>query len=141
MPRRPCGVKRKRKVGAGSGKASVEIARIRPVEHLDLAAVPSDDERTWQEVAASNRERIRALDHEMDRVRDALHEFRAEAQAIRYLAEKVGDLAGDVRALAQRVEQVSRHAVARPSATGLSVFAQYVAVIVALVALIVAVTR
>lgn len=103
--------------------------------------MPPEDTRTWQEVAASNRERIGAIEHEMNRVRDALHEVRVESQAVRYLAEKVGDLASDVRTLAGRVETISRHAMSRPSATGLSVFAQYLSLIVAGTALIVAITR
>lgn len=119
----------------------MEVARIAAGEHLQLAAVPLDDEQSWQEVAASHRERLRTLEQETQRARGAIHDMRAEVRAVHYLAEKVADLAADIRALTSRIEAVAQHALARPSATGLGVFAQYVAVIVAIVALIVASTH
>lgn len=99
------------------------------------------DARTWQEVAASNRERIAALEHELDRVRENVHDFRAEVQAIRYLAEKVGDLAEDVRRLTNRVEKIASRVMNRPTTSALAVLAQYLGLVVALAALVVATSR
>jgi vacuolar-type H+-ATPase subunit I/STV1 len=106
-----------------------------------LESVPTGSERTWQEEAASNRERIRALEHELERTRDAVHRLSVETAAILYLTREVAKLETAVEDLAGQLGRVAKRALERPSATGLSVFAQYLAVIVALVALIVASAR
>lgn len=103
-----------------------------------LMPMPPPDDRTWQEFAAANRERITALEHELGRVRDSLHDLRTEAAAIKYLAEQTAELAGDVRRLARRVEQIARVAVRRPSPTILSLTAQYIALAVSLAAVVIA---
>lgn len=90
------------------------------------------------ELLAANGARIEHLEGEMERARDALHQLRSEVQAIRYLAERVGELATDVRELTGRIETVAHHALGRPSTGALGVFAQYLAVIVAVTALVVA---
>ena len=119
----------------------MEVARIHPALHLDFDGMPPDDERTWQEVAASNRERINALEHELDRTRDSVHRLSTETAAISYLAKEVGKLEGAVEDLGGQLERIAKRALERPTATGLSVLAQYLAIIVALVALAVAATR
>lgn len=96
---------------------------------------------SWQEVATANRERIRILEKELDRQREAVHAIRGEVASIRYLATKIGELAEDVKLLASRVETVSRHAVNRPTQSGLAVFGQYIGLIVAVVALVIAAKR
>jgi hypothetical protein len=106
-----------------------------------IAGVATGDERSWQEVAAGNRERIRALEHEQDRMRDSIHKLSTETAAILYLTKEVGKLEGAVEDLATEIGRVAKRALERPTSTGLSVFAQYLAVIVALVALVVAATR
>jgi archaellum component FlaC len=134
-------VKREAMVSAMQGLAENSAARLSLGRHLVLATMPQGEGQSWQEVAASNRERIAAVEHELSRVRDAMHDIRAETQSVRYLAEKVGGLADDVRALANRVEVVSRRAVEKPTASGLAVVGQYIGLAVALVALIVAINR
>jgi hypothetical protein len=102
--------------------------------------MPSN-EREWQEFAYSNRERIAALEHELDRVRERQHDMASEIAVIRYLGEKVRDLGVDVVALTEQVEKVASRSLPRPRQSTLSLWAQYGALVVALVALIVAVTR
>lgn len=103
--------------------------------------MPPDDPRTWQEVAASNRERILALERESERTRDALHQVRGETAGTRYLTEKLAELAADTHQLTSRVEQLARHAVQRPSQSALAVLGQYIGLVVAIVALVVASKR
>jgi hypothetical protein len=98
-------------------------------------------EREWQEFAYSNRERVAALERELDRVRERQHEMVAEVAAVRYLGEKVRDLGEDVVGLTEQVEKVASRAVPRPRPTTLALFAQYGAVLVAIIALAVAATR
>lgn len=100
--------------------------------------MPTGDERSWQEATAAARVRLTTLEKESDRTRETLHQLRSEVQAIRYLAEQVATLAGDVRDLADKVTTVSRHAVNRPTPTGLQVLGQYIGLIVAIVALVIA---
>jgi hypothetical protein len=100
--------------------------------------VPNDDPRTWQEAIASQRERLRQLERESDRQRDVLHALRAETQSVRFLTEKIAELASDVRDLAGKFESSTRRAVQRPSQSALAVFGQYVGLAVAIVALILA---
>jgi hypothetical protein len=102
--------------------------------------MPSTD-REWQEFAYSNRERIAALEHELNRVRERQHDMASEIAVIRYLGEKVRDLGEDVVALTEQVEKVASRAVPRPRPTTLALFAQYGAVLVAIIALVVAATR
>lgn len=90
-------------------------------------------------LVTSNRARIEGVERELDRVRDSLHSVRSEVQAVRYLAERVGELAGDVRKLAEEVQRVARHTVARPSVGAVGVLGQYLALVVAALALILAV--
>lgn len=71
-------------------------------------------------------------------MRGTLHGVRGEVQSIRYLAEKIAELADDVKLLAGRVEAVSRTAVNRPSIPALAVVAQYASLLVALIALVIA---
>jgi phage tail tape-measure protein len=87
------------------------------------------------------RERLRQLEREADRQRDILHAFRSEVASVRYLAEKIGELASDVKDLGADVRAVSRQAVHRPSQSALSVFGQYLSLIVAVLALLIAATR
>ena len=97
-----------------------------------------DEPKQWQAADAAARERLRVLERESDRMRETLHAIRSEVASIRYLAEKIGELAEDVKVLASRVEAVSRHAVNKPSQSALAVVGQYLGLIVAVVALIIA---
>lgn len=106
-----------------------------------LESVPTGSERTWQEQAASNRERIRALEHELERTRDAVHKLSKEAAAILYLTREVGKLETAVEDLTEKLGQIARRALEKPTASGLGVLAQYLGIIVALIALVVAATR
>lgn len=99
------------------------------------------DERTWQEVAASNRERIRALEHELERVRGSVHKLSTETAAILYLTREVAKLETAVEDLAEQLGRVARRALEKPTATGLSIAAQYLSFFVALIALGIAATR
>ena len=93
---------------------------------------------TWQAADAAARERLRHLERESDRTRDTLHAIRSEAATVRFLAEKIAELAEDVKELAADVKTVSRQAVHRPSQSGLAVLGQYVGLIIAVIALLVA---
>jgi predicted nucleic acid-binding Zn-ribbon protein len=106
-----------------------------------IAGVATGDERSWQEVAAGNRERIRALEHEQDRMRDSIHKLSAETAAILYLTKEVGKLENAVEDLADKLERIARRALEKPTATGLSIAAQYLSFFVALIALGIAATR
>ena len=97
-----------------------------------------DEHRELYEYAVANRERIGALERELERTRSAVHDLRGETQAIRYLAEKVGEMAADIHELTGRVETLARHAVRRPAQSTLAVVAQYLSVGVALTALVIA---
>lgn len=88
------------------------------------------------ELVGSNTARIEGLEDELSRTRGTVHEVRAEAAAVRFLAQNVAELAGDVRNLAQRVEKIAHHAVGRPSTASLGVLGQYVALVVAIIALV-----
>jgi hypothetical protein len=92
-------------------------------------------------VAASNRERIRALENELVRLRDRQHELAAEVAAIRYLGEQVRELGEDVKALTGQVTTVARRAVERPTPAGWSATAGWAAVIVSVVSLVLVITR
>ena len=95
---------------------------------------PSDG-RTWQEAAASARERIRALERDAERTTATLHTLRGEVAATRYLGEKITELAANVQNLAGRFDALSRHSVQRPSQTTLQVLGQYAGLIIAIIAL------
>jgi hypothetical protein len=99
--------------------------------------MPSTD-REWQELAYSNRERIRALERELERVRERQHDMATEVAVIRYLGEKVSDLGGDVVQLAEQVEKVASRAVPRPRPSTLALLLQLATVVIALAALVIA---
>lgn len=90
---------------------------------------------------AENRARIETTTGELNRVRDSVHGMRSEVQAVRYLAEQVADLAGQLGRVADRVDAVATHALNRPTPAALGVFAQYGALVVAIIALVLAVQR
>jgi len=92
----------------------------------------------WQEFAYTNRARIDILEAEMNRVRERQHEMSAEVSAIRFLGQQVKDLAVHVEKLGEDVETISRRALERPTA---AVVGQYISVLIAVIALIVAATR
>ena len=95
----------------------------------------------WREVAASNRERIRAIEQELTRVRDRQHELSESVMIIRYLAEQVKELGEDVKDLTVQVTTLARRVVEKPSAGGVSAAASWVAVFVALATFVFVVTR
>jgi methyl-accepting chemotaxis protein len=92
----------------------------------------------WREFAYTNRARIDSLESELNRVRERQHEMAAEVSAIRFLAQQVKDLAHHVEKLGEDVETISRRALERPTA---AVVGQYLSVLIAVIALIVAATR
>jgi len=117
------------------------------------------DERGWREFAASNRERIVANEHEINRLRDRVHELAERVGVIGALTVQLGHVAETVEGLSRTVtentrqsdqriaalaEELSRgladlnlkmaDAVRRPTA---SVIAQYLALIVSIVAIVV----
>jgi hypothetical protein len=100
--------------------------------------VDQSDPRTWQESAAAQRERLRALERDAERTSQTVHSLRGEVQAARYLAEKLTEMAGDFRALSGRVNELSRQSLQRPSPSTLSVFGQYLGLIIAIIALVIA---
>lgn len=100
-----------------------------------------EDPRTWQEVAASNRERIRSLEHEMERARARLHELQTELAAVRFLGERIADLGQEVKHLSEELTRVARRAIERPSQGAVSVLGQYLALALAIAAFIFAATR
>jgi hypothetical protein len=97
--------------------------------------VTEGSDQQWREVAASNRERIGALERELQRVRDRQHEHATELAAIRLLAEQVKELGEHVRTLTQQMERVARRALWRPPAT---LVGQYLGLAIALLALVIA---
>jgi hypothetical protein len=117
------------------------------------------EERGWREFAASNRERIVANEHEINRLRDRVHDIAEKVGVIgaltvqlKHLAETVEGLSRTVAANTQQsdqriaalAEELSRgladlnlkmaDAVRRPTA---SVIAQYLALAVSIVAIVV----
>lgn len=89
-------------------------------------------------LAAANRERIIALEHELTRVRNRQHEMAEQLAVIHYLGEQVRELADDVKDLTRSMTTVARQAVHRPSPAGWSAVAAWISIAVAIVALIVA---
>jgi hypothetical protein len=121
------------------------------------------DQRSWREFAASNRERIVASEHELNRLRDRVHDLTEKIGVtgaltiqLKHLAETVGSLsqqvADNTRRSDQRIEALANElakgladlnlkmadAVKRPTA---SVIAQYLALAVSIVAVLVVVLR
>lgn len=94
-----------------------------------------DEHRELYEYAVSNRERIKGLEADVERVRGNVHNLRAEAAAIRYLAEKVADIAKAVHDLTADVETIAKRAMHRPQQTTLALVAQYASIVISLVAL------
>jgi hypothetical protein len=99
--------------------------------------VPSEP-RDLAEIAASNRERIRAVEREIIRLRDRQHELSETVATIAYLAAQVKDLAGDVKKLTSQTATLARRAMSRPSP---SLVGQYVGLLIAIAALVVAALR
>lgn len=81
------------------------------------------------------------MEHEQDRMRDTVHKLSTETAAILYLTKEVAKLEAAVEDLADQLGRVARRALEKPTATGLSIVAQYLSFIVALIALTVAATR
>jgi hypothetical protein len=97
-----------------------------------------EGDRELYEVATSNRERIKTLEGEVVRLRDRQHQLAESVAVIRYLAEEVKSLGEDVRRLTAQTATIARRSVERPSAERVG---QYLALLVAVAALIVAATR
>jgi septal ring factor EnvC (AmiA/AmiB activator) len=89
----------------------------------------------------SNRERIGALEAELKRVRDRLHAVESEIAAFRFIGEKIGELGDQIKELATQVQTLSRRALERPTAGGVSAAAAWVSVLVAVGALATAALR
>lgn len=92
-------------------------------------------------LAAANRERIIALEHELTRVRDRQHELAEQVAVIAYLGRQVHELAEDVKALTLSMTTVARQAVHRPSPAGWSAVAAWISIGVAILALAVAASQ
>ena len=94
-----------------------------------------------REQIGNNAARLDSVEHELGRVRDRQHEMMSELAALRYLGNKVGDMAEALHELSGKLEVISRRALERPSARSWQAFAATVSAGLALVALIVAVTH
>jgi uncharacterized protein YoxC len=95
----------------------------------------------WQEVAASNRERIVALENELARLRTRQHELSEQVAIIRYLADQVRELGEDVKALTTQVTALARRAIERPTPAGFSAIASWLALGVAILTLVLVTAR
>lgn len=93
------------------------------------------------EQAGENRARIAALERETERTRERVHRLEGEAAAARFLGQQVKELALDIREMTRRIEELAKHVLIRPSPTGISAFANLAAVLVALAALAISLTR
>jgi chromosome segregation ATPase len=123
-----------------------DAATLWPVPSEHDAEQAWRDERTWREYAASNRERIVAveangarLEDEIRQLRQRQHDLAEHVGVVQVLAEQVRSIAHDVEQLTGDVRKATDRlakAVERPTA---SVIAQYLAVVVAVIALVVAV--
>lgn len=92
---------------------------------------------TWPAWAAANRERIETSERELVRLRDRIHKIEADTAAIRFLTEKVSELAMETREIAEQVTKMSRHFVNRPTSGALNALANFGALAVSIVALVV----
>lgn len=82
--------------------------------------------------------RLAYLERELERTRDRLHSLEKTAAAVRYMGEQVGDLTHALDRHSQRLDTIARRALERPTAAGLNAAAGWVAVAVALAALLLA---
>lgn len=101
--------------------------------------MPPGDHELY-EYAAANRARLESVEREVGLLRARQHEINSELAALRYIGEKVGELAVQVGDVAAQLNTLSRRALERPTTAGWSALAGWLAVLVALVALIVAVS-
>lgn len=98
----------------------------------------SDDQHRLYEYAAENRTRIEAQGSELERVRSKVHNLEGELAALRYLGRKVDELARGLHDVAGELQRLGGQTVPRPRAAAYSAAASWLAAIIALVALIVA---
>lgn len=105
-----------------------------------LSVTDGEDSELWK-YAAGNRARLENVEAEIRRNRDHIHELRGELASVRYLGEKVGNLATSVERLGSEMVGLSRRVVERPSRSTMAVLAQYLSLGVAIVALVIAATR
>jgi seryl-tRNA synthetase len=106
------------------------------------------DERGWREFAASNRERIAAaeanaarLEGELQGLHQRQHELAQSVGLVQVLAEQVRNIAADVSTLTTDVRATTdrlARVVERPTAP---LIVQFLALVVAVAAIVVAVTR
>jgi len=99
------------------------------------------EERSARDLAIANRERIRTLEGEVEKLRLRQHEIGAEVAAFGYVGKKLGELAIQIHELASRVEQMSRRAMGRPTSGGVNAAAAWVSVLVAAAALVIVALR
>jgi hypothetical protein len=102
-----------------------------------LVNVPSDHTRLEERVV-EHRERIRTLEGEVVRLRDRQHSFAETIAVVHHLADAVEHQGERIEELARAVVQSSKRALERPSA---GVVAQYLALVVAIVAIVVTFAR
>jgi hypothetical protein len=107
------------------------------------------EDEGWREVASSNRERINNLENEVKLLRQRQHDMATDLAVVRYLGDKVAELGQDVKELTEelhvsvrnvssKVQEVAETAMARPAFGPVS---SWVAVVIAIVAVIVAATH
>jgi hypothetical protein len=96
----------------------------------------ADEERGWREFAVSNRQRIRTLEREVEKLRLRQHKAEAELAAVTYIAEKVGELAKQVHELATHVQTLSRRALERPTSGSYAAAAGWISAAAAIIALV-----
>ena len=138
---------------------AMAAAKLWPVSEAEGRFEHEWRDEGWREFAASNRERIVANEHEINRLRDRVHELAERVGVIGALTVQLGHVAETVEGLSRTVtentrqsdqriaalaEELSRgladlnlkmaDAVRRPTA---SVIAQYLALIVSIVAIVV----
>jgi hypothetical protein len=99
--------------------------------------MPSENP-SLEERAVENRERIRALEAEVVRLRERQHEFSDTVAVVGYLADAVKSQGDRIEDLTRAISLSSQRALARPSA---SVVAQYLALVVAIAAIVFAASR
>lgn len=86
-------------------------------------------------------ERADALEAEMLRTRDRLHELAGAVATIHYLRDGLENMGKGLTELADEVRGLSRTTARRPTASAYSALAGWASVIIAVVALIVAATH
>lgn len=100
----------------------------------------AEERRLWDDVAA-NRTRIEGLEVEVRRLRDGMHQVRAETAAVRYFGEKIVDLGTELHGLAGKLDTLTRHAMAKPSSRQISTVASLISTIIAVLAFAYALTH